>query len=235
MVENVRPFLTKHAVRKAGRRIAARRIIDATRDPDPLQNVHDTALFVLETFMGREWVTKRVFPECSSFLTPGLTGVAFNPGEAVMRVIELAEALFHFQFTPGFDSIIRRIRNDSLEPEMAALLVAKMLYINGRVFRFVEPKAQAKQDYDLEITYSDSLIACEVKCKLESTKISHETVLRTLKKAANKQLPADVSTLIFVHLPPNWTSSLDWDDLFDSSANELFRDRARVNAVFAVS
>ena len=68
-----------------------------------------TSMFILEAFMGREWVIKRVFPKRTSFLTPGLTSKAFNPTEAMMRAIELAEALLNLQSNPGFDSATKRI------------------------------------------------------------------------------------------------------------------------------
>jgi hypothetical protein len=188
-------FLTKHSVRKA-----ARNIIDTHRDPDPLHNTFKTAVFMLEAFMGRDWVIKRVFLERTSFLTPGLSGKVFNPTEAMMRAVELAEALLNLQSNPGFDSAIKRIRTDSLEPEMAALLVAKLLFINGRSFRFVEPVGLARQDYDLEIALNNVPIACEVKCKLEATTISYETVFGTLKRrpiSSFRQIRPTLSSCIF--------------------------------------
>jgi len=230
MENNARPFLTKHAVRKA-----ARRIIDARREPDPFRNIFLTAVYLLEVFMGREWVAKRVFPKRASFLTPGLNCTAFNPNEAMMRVIELAEALLNLQAASGFDTAIECIRDRSLEPEMAPLFAAKMLFINGRSFRFVEPIGQSKHDFDLEIIYGGTTIACEVKCKLESTIISQKTVLDALEYAAKKQLPAGIPTLIFLHIPATWTEELEWINLLDRAANELFRSQLHVNAVFAIS
>lgn len=203
MVENARPFLTKHTVRKA-----ARRIIESRRDPDPFHNVFLTAVYILEMFMGRDWVARRVFPTRTSFLTPDFSDKAFNPTEAMMRAIELAEALLNLQPNRGFDSAIKRIQTENLEPEMAALSVAKQLFINGRSFQFVKPIGQPKADYDLEIMHGGAVIACEVKCKLEATGQSYETVLRSLKKAANKQLPKHMPNLIFVHLPPNQIGNL---------------------------
>ena len=204
------------------------------RAPDHFNYIFMTSLFIIEAFMGREW-TKRVFLKRTGFLVPRFNGKAFNPGEAMMRAIELAEALLNLQSNTGFCNVIKRIRTDSLEPEMAALLIAKLLFVNGHSFRFVEPVGQARQDYDLEITLNSVRIACEVKCKLEATAKSYETVLGTLKKAAIKQLPVNMPSIIFVHLPSNWTDNLSWVELLDRAAIELFRVQKRVNGVFAIS
>lgn len=77
-------------------------------------------------------------------------------------------------------------------------------------------------------------MACEVKSKLESTPINSKTILRTLRKSA-KQLPAHMPAVVFFHIPQNWNESFLWDDLLESTTKDLFRQRTRINAAFAIS
>jgi hypothetical protein len=217
MTEHRRPFVTNHMVRKTGRQIK-----EKMRDLDPWDHKFITATYILATFQGHKWAGKRVFPQHPNFLSPGLTLVrssgrlptkafdlseakrrSFKHNEAMQRTIELAEAFFNLQGVSGFESALKRFRNDdSLEPEMAALLVAKMLVVSGRMFRFVGPIGKPGKDYDLEVTYNGARIACEVKCKRVSTSINYTAVLDTLKDSAEKQLPSDMPAVFCVYFPP---------------------------------
>lgn len=129
MTEHPRRFVTKHFVRKAGRLIKE-------VEPDRFRSTFMMAVLVLEMLLGNEWVAKRVFPRSPNFLSQGLSAKESDPSESMARTIELAEALLNLQVISGFHSALKRIRDAALEPEMAPLLVAKVLIMTGREFRF---------------------------------------------------------------------------------------------------
>lgn len=61
------------------------------------------------------------------------------------------------------------IRKGDVEAGFAELEVGRLLCINNRSFRFIEPKGVKGDDYDLEIEFENVTACAETKCKLETT------------------------------------------------------------------
>jgi hypothetical protein len=137
--------------------------------------------------------------------------------------------LLNLQYVKGFDSCVRRLRNGDLEPTVAELSVAAMIYINDWSFRFVEPTGAKRNDYDYEITLSDGLVA-DAKCKIESTALSENTVLNALKKA-HGQLRDDQPGIVLIKFPSDWLEIDGHLDVLLAPTKEFFRSKSRIVSV----
>lgn len=166
-----------------------------------------TALAVVKHYMGVEWLEKHTSPFIKR---PGYFRLDIADGSEKLaaiggqKIVDLGELLLNLQHVKGFDSCIRRLRNGDLEPTLAELSLAGMIYVNDWQFRFAEPTGVKRSDYDYEITLQDGLMVCaDAKCKIESTALSENTVLNALKKALG-QLPEDRPGIVLIKFPPDW-------------------------------
>ena len=199
--------------------------------------------FVLESFLGREWVENNVF---AHGLNPGLKSdfgfleVDFSASDKdvqtpLFRIFDLSEILLNLQMVEGFDDCLNRLKSgdqDQIEATFAELQVAKLLYIHEQKFRFVARAGQTQTDYDYEIDFAGGWRACaEAKCKLESTDIDPLSVKRSLQKA-RRQLPRDRPGIIFVKVPQHWfTSSNQMTDELRKVTRDFLRSTTRVASV----
>jgi hypothetical protein len=84
----------------------------------------------------------------------------------------------------GFDSCVDRMKTEEfVESGLAELDFARMLFINDHDFRFAVLKGKRGEDYDFEITVDEWLVCADVKCKLEDTDISENTIRNVLSDA----------------------------------------------------
>jgi hypothetical protein len=193
-----------------------------------------TALAVVKHYMGVEWLEKHTSPFVNK---PGYfrLEVASGSDELVaikgQKLVDLGELLLNLQHVEGFDSCIRRLRDGDLEPTLAELSLAGLIYVNDWSFRFVEPTGEKRSDYDYEITHSDGLVVCaDAKCKIESTALSENTVLNALKKARG-QLPDDRPGIVLIKFPPDWLKVDGHLDILLAPTNEFFRSNSRIVSV----
>ncbi len=147
-----------------------------------------TALAVVKHYMGIEWIEKHTNPFINR---PGYFRLNIIDGSEELaaiggqKIVDLGELLLNLQHIEGFDSCIRRLRHGDLEPTLAELSLAGMIYVNDWPFRFVEPTGVKRSDYDYEITLRDGLEVCaDAKCKIESTALSESTILNALRRLA---------------------------------------------------
>jgi len=160
---------------------------------------------VIQYFFGDEWINKNVNPYAKK---PGYMRITFGKTAQDeirgMRLVDLAELLLNLQDTPGFADLVGRLKTADVEPSLAELYVGRILYINDVPFRFVAPKGQKGDDYDLEVTYPDGTVVCgETKCKIESTTLTESTIANALQTARG-QLPKDRPGVIFLKFPQQW-------------------------------
>ncbi len=192
-----------------------------------------TAMRLVNHFMGGEWVNRHASP----FKTrPGPLRLQIEGDEGLaavsgQKLVDLGEMLLNLQHIEGFDSCIRRLRDGDVEPTLAELAIAGMLYINDWPFRFVEPTGVKRSDYDYEITFPDGLKVCaDAKCKIESTPLSENTISNALKKA-HGQLPEEWPGIVLVKFPPSWLEVSGHLDTFLRPTNEFFLSHTRVVSV----
>jgi hypothetical protein len=179
------------------------------------------ALAVAKHFFGEPWVLEhlRPDPEARGFLQikeglpPNKTAVQ------QFRVIDLGEMLFNLQHIYGFDGCVERMKNGSIEPTLAELDAAKMLFINDQRFWFVTPSGQIGNDFDFIVLFPDARLApLETKCNLETEDVNFSTIKNALDHA-RKQLPKDEPGIIFVKLPMKWLS----DPTFEAKSIDVGR------------
>ncbi len=193
-----------------------------------------TAMTVIKHFLGVDWLDRHINPFTKR---PGFYRLDIAEGSEELvalkaqKLVDLGELLLNLQYVDGFDSCIRRLRDGALEPTLAELSLAAMLYINDVSFRFVEPIGEKRSDYDYEITLPDGSIVCaDAKCKLESTALSENTVLSALGKA-RRQLPDNRPGIVLIKFPADWREIDGHVDILASAANEFCRSSSRIVSV----
>ncbi len=183
--------------------------------------------------LGEKWFEDHVAtmtPPTNFFRNSSVDEASITVGG--LRVIQLAEMIWNLRNVPGMDVCMRLICSGKIADGVAELEVGKLLFIHDKRFRVVEPTGVLGSDYDLEIDF-DGIVACaDTKCKLETTKLSDNTILNSLNQA-RKQLPKDRPGIVFVSAPQIWH---DADEngfgrrLFDV-AKEFLRQTKRVVSV----
>jgi len=150
-----------------------------------------------------------------------------------LRATHLAEMLVNLRHVGGFDKVIKMIKEGDIEAGFAELEVGKLLAINSRQFRFNVPSGIKGKDFDLEIKFGDITACADTKCKVEDTERSKKTLLHSLH-AAQKQLPGDRPSIIFVKLPQTWNPDGQDDSHLSAMqevCDEFFRGTGRVVSV----
>lgn len=159
---------------------------------------------VVRGFLGDQWFVRHVESQDKKGFFTINEHDPVKQNLSLLRIVDLAEVLFNLQHAPGFDECIERLRNGVVEGTFAELDFGRMLYINRVPFRFVIPQGVKRSDYDIEVLYSDGLVACaDAKCKIESTEFT-ENGIRNVLNEARKQLPSDRPGIVFVKTPARW-------------------------------
>ena len=163
------------------------------------------------------------------FLRPNLE--ADNLQQQFFRAIDLAELLFNLQYIDGFYGCLGRLRGGDLEPTIAELDVARMLYINDHMFWFVDAEGETGKDYDLRVVLPGLRIAnIEAKCNLETPEMNLRTIKNSLDKA-RKQLPPGQNGVIFVKIPAQWLNEPSIGQQTGQLALDFMRGTSRVVSV----
>jgi hypothetical protein len=147
------------------------------------------------------------------------------------RTIDLGELLFNLQHIEGFDGCVARLKGGDVEPALAELDVARMLYINDQMFWFVEPQGKTGDDYDFLVLYPGGVGACiEAKCNIETPEVNLSTIKNSLQKA-RKQLPETAPGIIFVKLPAQWLSVPEFQRKSIETAMAFLRGTKKIVSV----
>jgi hypothetical protein len=193
-----------------------------------------TAMAVVKHYMGVEWVEKHTSPFSNR---PGFFRLNITDGSEELaaiggqKIVDLGELLLNLQHIEGFDSCIRRLRDGDLEPTLAELSLAGMIFINDWPFRFVEPTGLKRSDYDYEIALQDVWVVCaDATCKIESTSFTENTILNALRKARG-QLPEDQPGIVLIKFPPDWLKIPEHVDKLLAPTKEFFSSSSRVVSV----
>ena len=146
-------------------------------------------------------------------------------------MIDLAEVVYNLQSVCGFHECIAKMRNGEIEGPYAELDLGRMLFLNRVPFKFVARQGVKGKDYDLEVEYSDGLVACaEAKCAIESATLSENAVKNKLD-AARKQLPSLRPGIIFVKSPQGWMEDQRFLAFLDAATKAFFNGTKRIASV----
>jgi hypothetical protein len=149
----------------------------------------------------------------------------------VRRIISLAEMLFNLQTVEGIEGRMAQICNDDIEATIAELEVARLLYWSKIPFRFIIPRGVKGLDYDIEIILPWTKVACEMKCKIDSTDLNEKTMKETLNQARS-QIPTTMPGVIFVKIPERWIFDEKIAHVMRNTLDKFFRNSGRVATVF---
>jgi hypothetical protein len=170
---------------------------------DPWGRSYWLAISVIKHFLGEEWIATHLEPKsgASGFLQPDIDA----PEREIQffRAVDLDELLFNLQHIEGFDGCVARLKSGDIQPSLAELDVARMLYINDHQFWFVEPEGKAGEDFDFRVIAYGVVINVEAKCNLETPDVSFPTIKNSLHHART-QLPKGEPGIVFVKLPSQW-------------------------------
>lgn len=145
------------------------------------------------------------------------------------RVRRLAERLFNLQSIENIDDIIIKIKEGNLTSRFAELEIGTTFYRREIPFEFVKP--QGKKGFDFDITINTTpRINCEIKHKIESTKISKQTILQSLKKAKN-QMPKEEPAIIGLKIPEEWTQKKETVKILNETFDIFFENNKNIIAI----
>jgi hypothetical protein len=127
------------------------------------------------------------------------------------RVIEVGEMVWNLHQVDGFAERASEIRTAGrgVEGKIGELMGGRFFRQHGIMFAFRRPTGIKQDDYDIDYVRTDSRMGrCEVKCKLQQTEFSVNTVMNSLKEA-KKQLPKDEGGIILFRSPEDWVPFQD--------------------------
>jgi len=198
---------------------------------DPWSRSYHLGLSVVKYFLGEEWINRHLQPMDGAigFLQPDLT--ADDREIQYFRTIDLGELLFNLQNIEGFDSCVARLKSGDIEPTLAELDVARMLYINDQRFWFVERQGTTGHDFDFRVIFPGGILGCiEAKCNVETEEFNPATIRNALQKART-QLPPNEPGIIFVKLPSQWVTTPEFARQTTEIANAFLRGTERIVSV----
>jgi hypothetical protein len=146
------------------------------------------------------------------------------------RIEHLAELLYNLQDVQGIAGRRASVQEGHIESTYAELEFAGHFIRRGVPVRFLERSGVKGNDYDFDAGEEETAVCCEVKCNLESTDLSENTIINALDKA-RKQTPSDRSTIVGVKIPEVWISEPALRGIFKSALASYFRNTGRVVAV----
>lgn len=161
---------------------------------------------LLRMLIDNEWVNQTLFSHHNTLEKKNLDGYNYFKSPILgyvwqTRICRLAERVYNLQNVPNFKNIIKDIINGEVVSRDAEIEVGGHLLSRNIKFEFVIPSNIKTNDFDIRIT--DPKINCEVKHKIESTKISANSLLNTIR-SAKQQLPKHEPSIIFLKIPENW-------------------------------
>ena len=151
-----------------------------------------------------------------------------------LRVTDLAELLYNLQTVTGIDPIYRRIVDDPSKIEATVLELEgfRLLWLAGLSFKVVHTGAGESLNYDCEIALPSGTTAyCEMKCKIETTAYSENSLANALRQA-RAQLPKPGCGIILVKFPQSWVDGpQEMVDSINSTIRDFLRNTTRVSEV----
>lgn len=178
----------------------------------PVENArlpqHERTLFVsgliLQHFFGYEWAQRQFVDGGNRFLRTAIEKWEDIEGIEALRlytrVIDFAEMLINLQYVSNFDECLQLFADSNIEAGFAELQVGRILSRNAVPFHFNKRRNTRKTDYDLAVTFRNSIRGCaDTKCLLETTDLETTTILDRLRHARG-QLPDDAPGAVFVKL-----------------------------------
>jgi hypothetical protein len=149
----------------------------------------------------------------------------------MFRIILLAEMLFNLQHVAGFDQCMAQMKARKVESTYTELEVAKLLRLSGRDFVFNEPIEGAAKNFDIFVRVNGIDLCVDAKCKAEKTDKGTQTVLNTLKKAHDRNLPDHRPGAIFVKIPQEWANDAVFFRELEPLCRSFFGNDNRVTLV----
>jgi hypothetical protein len=197
---------------------------------DPLLCLYACSIEILRYFLGIEWVHQHVFRGTETSFFKANSDAEVDRFKHQDRVVALAEMLFNFQRIDGIESRMEKRRTADVETAVAEFEGAKLLFRSGPDFTFVQERGVRSADYDIDVFLGSETVACEMKCKLESTTLTEATVRNTLD-IARGQLPPDRPGVIFIKLPTSWPQEPNATALIRGALDAAFSKTRRISAV----
>ena len=198
---------------------------------DPWARPYTLSLAVIRYFLGENWLTEHTEPGVGvrGFLRPDIE--ADNHQVQFFKSIDLAELLFNLQHIEGFDGCLARLRGGDIEPTLAELDAARMLYINDHMFWFIEPQGKQGDDFDFRVILPGLRVAnIEAKCNIETPTVNLKSIENALNKA-RRQLPSKQPGIVFLKLPPSWIDTPNFAPQAAQIATNVMRNSSRVVSV----
>jgi hypothetical protein len=198
----------------------------------PTFRAYKLSMSSLNKVLGHEWVRANITDARRGYLrndrsTPLARETHF------MRIVLLAEMIWNLQDIDGFDAcLVQMLSESKIESTYAELEIARMVAIGtSATLRFREPIGRRGDDYDLEVTYPDGIVACaDTKCKLEETDITLNTIKNTFAHA-RRQMPATRPGIVFIKVPRFWLDDMQFAQNMSVIAEEFFRNTQRMVSV----
>ena len=187
------------------------------------------AVVVLRTFLPETWCDRHIpgGPDAH----PRLRQEGENHlsrMKAQSWLVAFGEMIFNLQDVPGFDGRLERVVQADLESAVAELEAARLLAMSNVQFRFVRESGNWQEDYDIELDLpSGDPAACETKSKRESTPLSYNSVLNSLRSAA-RQVPEVQPAVVFLRLPESWLEDSELKRAAETAAASFLRNNGRV-------
>jgi hypothetical protein len=207
---------------------------------------HDEALFVASLnvighFLGTEWINKHIFAESGKpeFMRPTtdprprFMAAQLDPMRGGIRVIGLAESLLNLQSVEGFSDRLKRLESTSIESTIAELMTARLLFMKGVHFRFLDEVGAVGRVPDIEATLFGRKAVCETKCKTEGTLLSSNTIRESLREARDqmKRLTDDGAGLVFMQIPELWIRDSALNSQMSAAVSNVLRNTKRISCI----
>jgi hypothetical protein len=169
---------------------------------------------IIRSCLGEDWYTANI----SRFeKRPDYFGTTENDADSYARffsrLIELAELIINLQTVENFDAVVMQFQSDvrSVETRIGELMGGRFFKYLGVSFNYRMPIGVKQADYDIDYVRLDGQTGrCEVKTKLQGTKLSEETIKNTLTEA-KKQLPKGKTSIVLLRIPEVWMAYANFE------------------------
>lgn len=197
------------------------------------------SLEIIKNLLGIEWIKRNIRLEQNRKINK-LSASFFRQGKYENsdldnfknqdRIFSFGELLLNLQNIEGFKNRLKKAQKEDIEPFMAELQAVKPFLLNNINIKFIEPTGPKGENYDLEINYRNEKFCCEVKCKIEETLPTHNTLRYTLNEAKS-QLPSKLQNLILIKIPEIWIKNPNINQIISKTLADFFRQSHRIISI----
>jgi hypothetical protein len=219
---------------------------DGNITKDAVSEISWLSIMIITFILGDKWRTKNITDNLFTnekrmdYLRLSLD-TEQKRYEHQFRLHLLADGLFLLQNSEGFDLKIEELQKVSptnpevrLEDIVIELEIASTLVRSGHIIKFRACTGIQRQDFDIEIYFKKATkIFAEIKCKRDDTVVNVNNLRRTLY-AAEKQLPTNNPSVVFVRIPTNWIRYENLAPEVNKVIHNYFRNIFHVNCVVFV-